>query len=102
MINKDQFNKIKKNIILINCARAELIDDNALINAIKAKKIIYAALDVINPEPNYDQVKKNIRHKLLKIKNIIYTPHLAASTIDAQRKISQELAFKLIKVLNLK
>ena len=99
MINKDQFNKIKKNIILINCARAELIDENALIKAIKAKKIIYAALDVSHPEPNYDQVKKNSRHKLLKIKNIIYTPHLAASTIDAQRKISQELVFKLIKVL---
>ena len=99
LINKKQFNKIKKNIILINCARAELINDSDLIKAIQSKKISYAAIDVINPEPNYDKKKNSFKHKLLKTKNIFYTPHLAASTIDAQKKISQELSFKLIKFL---
>lgn len=97
IINKSQFDKIKKNIILVNCARAELINDNALIRAIKLKKISYAALDVINPEPNYDIRKNTIKNKLLKTKNIFYTPHLAASTIDAQKKISLELTSNLIK-----
>ena len=102
IISKNQFNKIKKNIILINCARAELIDDFALISAIKSKKVSYAALDVINPEPNYNKKKNSMNHKLLKTKNIFYTPHLAASTIDAQKKISQELVLKLIEFLKKK
>tara|TARA_B110000211_G_scaffold65588_1_gene75549 strand:- start:889 stop:1842 length:954 start_codon:yes stop_codon:yes gene_type:complete len=99
ILNKNHFNKIRKNIILINCARAELINDNALISALKSKKISYAAIDVINPEPNYDKKKNHFNHKLLKAKNIFYTPHLAASTIDAQKKISKELALELVKFL---
>jgi len=99
LINKKLFDKIKRNILLINCARAELINDNDLIKAIRSKKIFYAALDVINPEPNYDKKKNDLSHKLLNTKNIFYTPHLAASTVDAQRKISRELSLKLIKFL---
>ena len=51
---------------MINCARAELINDNDLIKAIQSKKISYAAIDVINPEPNYDKKKNSFKHKLLK------------------------------------
>jgi phosphoglycerate dehydrogenase-like enzyme len=71
MLGNKEFNKIKKNIILINCARAELIKNEALIKAIKKKKVSYASIDVINPEPNYDTVKpkKNYNHIFLNEKN---------------------------------
>lgn len=101
MLGFKQFNKIKKNIFLINCARAELIDNKALIHAIKRKKISYASIDVINPEPNYDKIKtkKKFIHPFLNEKKIFYTPHIAASTSDAQLKISNQIAIDLKKFL---
>ena len=101
MLGNKEFNKIKKNIILINCARAELIKNEALIKAIKKKKVSYASIDVINPEPNYDMFKpkKNYNHIFLNEKKIFYTPHFAASTIDAQKKISNHIALELKKFL---
>ena len=101
ILGNKEFNKIKKSIILINCARAELIKNEALIKAIKKNKVSYASIDVINPEPNYDTVKpkKNYKHSFLNEKKIFYTPHLAASTIDAQKRISNHIAFELKKFL---
>ncbi len=101
MLGNKEFSKIKKKIFLINCARAELIKNEALVNAINKNKICYASIDTISPEPNYEANNKNFRfkHLLLNQKNIFYTPHIAASTIDAQKKISLELAKKLKKIL---
>ena len=78
-----------------------MIKNEALIKAIKKNKVSYASIDVINPEPNYDTVKpkKNYKHSFLNEKKIFYTPHLAASTIDAQKRISNHIAFELKKFL---
>ncbi len=100
LIGDKEFNRIKKNLLLINCARAELIDNKALVNAIKKGKVLNAAIDVINPEPNYDKLYEKNSHILLKEKKIFYTPHIAASTNDAQLKIAIHIANQLKKLLN--
>lgn len=100
LIGDKEFNKIKKNLLLVNCARAELIDNKALIKAIKKGKVLAAAIDVISPEPNYDKLHQNKSHIFLKEKKIFYTPHIAASTNDAQLKIAVHLANQLKNFLN--
>ena len=77
MLGNKEFNKIKKNIILINCARAELIKNEALIKTIKKKKVSYASIDIINPEPNYDMFKpkKSYNHIFLN-ENFFFIHHI--------------------------
>ena len=67
-----------------------------LIRAIEQGVISYAALDVCEIEPPYNKIDKNFIIKFLIIK-IIYTPHIGASTFDAQIKISKYLSNEIIK-----
>jgi D-3-phosphoglycerate dehydrogenase len=85
IINAESLAKMKPEARLINCARGALVDEAALIEALKAKKIKAAALDVYTEEPN-----KNM--ELTKLENIILTPHLGASTEEAQLKVAIELS----------
>ncbi len=62
---------MKKNVIIVNTARAELIEKNALNKALKLNNKLYAALDVYETEPMYD-----VKDELLKNSNVICTPHL--------------------------
>mgnify|MGYP000134871671 CR=1 FL=1 len=61
-------------------------------NALKQKKVKMAAIDVLSPEPPYDESPNNSKyqHELLDQKNIFLTPHIGASTSDAQQKVSDE------------
>lgn len=85
LINKDLLAKMKPNAMIINVARGELIDEEALYEALKEKRIAGAALDVFEKEPPTGS-------KLLTLENIIVTPHLGASTKEAQEKVSVEMA----------
>ncbi|MEM0449085.1 MAG: phosphoglycerate dehydrogenase [Methanomassiliicoccales archaeon] len=85
MIGKEQFRLMKPHVLLINCARGGIVDEEALYEALKSKRIAGAALDVFENEPPKGS-------KLLELDNIIVTPHLGASTKEAQEKVSLEMA----------
>lgn len=86
MINAKTLKKMKPGVRLINCARGGIIDEKALADAIGSGQIKGAALDVFEAEP---PAKGN---PLLALGNVIVTPHLGASTEEAQVKVAQELA----------
>lgn len=88
IINEQTLAQMKPDCRLINCARGELIDEPALIRALQSKQIKGAALDVFSLEP--PQLPE-----LFQLENVILTPHLGASTEEAQIKVARELAFSL-------
>ena len=77
MIGEKEFNIMKKEAILINTARGSLVDEKALIQALKNKKIKMAGLDVYEYEP---QISK----ELLELENVILIPHLGNATVKAR------------------
>ena len=83
--------------MFINCARAELVDQAALIEFINNGAIAAASLDVLDPEPPFDLHPKDhsYQHELLNHPKIIVTPHIGASTVEAQKRISMDLAEQL-------
>jgi len=85
IIGKEQFGKMKPGVMLINCARGGIIDEEALYDALKSNRIAGAALDVFENEPPKGS-------KLMELNNIVVTPHLGASTKEAQEKVSLEMA----------
>jgi D-3-phosphoglycerate dehydrogenase len=86
MISTKEFSLMKKGVRIINCARGGIIDEMALSNAIKEGKVSAAALDVFEKEP------LSADSELLKLDNVIITPHLGASTEEAQVNVSIEVA----------
>ena len=92
IIGAAQFEKMKSNAMLINCARGGLIDEVALYDALKSKKIAGAALDVFEVEPP-------VSSPLLELDNIVFTPHLGASTSEAQLAVSVEIAKQAVTFL---
>jgi D-3-phosphoglycerate dehydrogenase len=86
MFNAETLKKLKTGVRLINCARGGIIDEQALADAIKSGHVKGAAIDVFEEEPP----KKD--NPLLALPNVIVTPHLGASTEEAQVKVAQELA----------
>jgi D-3-phosphoglycerate dehydrogenase len=90
MIGAAQIAKMKNNVRLINCARGGIVDENALYEALTSGKIDGAALDVYAEEPPTDW-------KLLKLPNVIGSPHIGAATKEAQGRVGAEVAEKLIE-----
>ncbi len=86
MISTKEFAAMKKGVRVINCARGGIIDEAALVAAIKEGKVAAAALDVFEKEPLSPD------SELLKLDNIITTPHLGASTEEAQVNVAIEVA----------
>jgi len=89
MISTDQFAKMKNGVRIVNCARGGIIDENALYEALTSGKVAGAALDVFAEEPPTDW-------KLLKLDNVIGSPHIGAATKEAQARVGAEVAEKLI------
>ncbi|MBC7877742.1 MAG: D-2-hydroxyacid dehydrogenase [Anaerolineales bacterium] len=89
MISKDQFAKMKNGVRIINCARGGIVDEDALYEALTNGKVAGAALDVFAEEPPTDW-------RLLKLDNVIGSPHIGAATKEAQTRIGAEVAEKLI------
>lgn len=83
IINAGKIARMKDGVVLINTARGELIDEDALYEACKSGKISVACLDVFSEEP--------YRGRLLELENVFCTPHLGASTKEAQQRIGEEL-----------
>jgi D-3-phosphoglycerate dehydrogenase len=85
MINSAEIEKMKDDVVLINCARGGLYNEEALYNGLKSGKIRSAGIDVFSKEPATD-------HPLLELDNITVTPHLGANTYESQRNIGTQAA----------
>ncbi|UCE13132.1 MAG: hypothetical protein JSV04_13200 [Candidatus Heimdallarchaeota archaeon] len=92
MISKDELDQMKPSAFIINCARGGIIDEDALYDALKENKIAGAALDVFAVEP----VKNN---KLFELENVYVSPHISASTKEAQERAGQITAEQVRLVL---
>lgn len=99
LISTKQLNLMKKNAYLINTARGPVVDEKALIKAVKAGKIAGAALDVYECEPSIDcDLSDNL--SLLQLGDkIVMTPHTASATIEAREKMAELAAGNVIAVL---
>lgn len=95
MINKDTIAKMKKGVRLINCARGGIIDESALAEALENGHVAQAAVDVFETEPNITD------SALVKTTgDILLTPHLGASTEEAQLKVAEDVAEQIRDVLS--
>lgn len=92
IIGAKQLAVMKKSAMIINCARGGLIDEAALYDALKNKQIAGAALDVYEQEPPKES-------PLFELDNIVFTPHLGASTREAQVAVSVEIAIQAVTYL---
>jgi len=92
IIGGKELAKIKPTARIINCARGGVIDEEALIKALEAGKIAGAAFDVFDHEPVTDS-------PLFKEDKIIVTPHLGASTVEAQTSVAKDVAQEVLAVL---
>ena len=84
LISFDQFEIFKSNLILINTARGGIINESALYEALKNKKIFGAGVDVFEKEPPIE------KHKLFSLNNTLLTPHNAALTLECRKRMSVE------------
>ncbi|MET1159887.1 MAG: D-2-hydroxyacid dehydrogenase [Thermoprotei archaeon] len=91
LINEERLKLMKKNAILINTARGAVVNTNALIKALKEGWIAGAGLDVYEEEPLPPD------HPLLKLDNVVLTPHIGASTYEAQERAGIGAAKKIIE-----
>lgn len=92
LIDQAAFEKMKTGVMLINCARGGIVDEDDLHEAIITGKVAGAALDVFKTEPPGDS-------KLLQLDQVICTPHLGASTREAQTNVTVAVASQIIDYL---
>ena len=90
LLNKEKFAMMKDGVRIINCARGGIINEDDLYDAIVNGKVAGAALDVFVEEPATD-------HKLLTLPQVIATPHLGASTVEAQESVAVDVSNDIIK-----
>ncbi|HET9912787.1 MAG TPA: hydroxyacid dehydrogenase [Anaerolineales bacterium] len=89
ILGAEEFAKMKDGVRIINCARGGVVNEDALYEALTSGKVAGAALDVFVEEPPTDW-------KLLKLENVIASPHIGAGTKEAQARVGAEVAEKLI------
>ncbi len=92
LIDKEAISQMKEGVYLINCARGGIIDEKALYDALVSGQAAGAALDVFEQEPPKDS-------PLLGLFNVICTPHLGASTKEAQEKVAVEMAHQMLNLI---
>ncbi|NLO83725.1 MAG: phosphoglycerate dehydrogenase [Clostridiales bacterium] len=99
IIGERELSMAKPNLRIINCARGGLVDEEALYNALKSGKIAGAAIDVFKAEPKESAGGTDFSHKLLELDNVIFTPHLGASTQEAQENVGIDIAKQVSEAL---
>lgn len=98
MIGRKEFGMMKDGAFLVNTARAEIVDSDALIEALEGNKLGGAAIDVFENEPavEEDRILRYARKKA----NLLVTPHLSASTVEAARSAAVEIAKGVCEALD--
>lgn len=92
VIDKEEFQLMKENVGIVNCARGGVINEVALIEALDEGKVLFAGLDVFEKEPTPEI-------QILMHPKISLTPHIGAATEEAQDRIGTELAEQIISLL---
>ena len=92
VLGKNEFAKMKKGVGIVNAARGGVLDEVALVAALEDGTVSFAGLDVYESEPNPEI-------KILMHPNISLSPHIGAATLEAQERIGQELAERIITLL---
>ena len=92
LINKDTIARMKDGVRIINCARGGIVNEPDLYEALKSGKVAGAAFDVFEKEPPEN-------HPLLTLENFIATPHLGASTKEAQENVATAVAEQIVDYL---
>jgi D-3-phosphoglycerate dehydrogenase / 2-oxoglutarate reductase len=92
LIAAKEFDLMKKSVRIIDCSRGGVIDQEALYQALVSGKVAGAALDVFEEEPPFG-------NKLLRLPNVIATPHMGAQTFEAQHRASIQIATNVIDAL---
>ncbi|HEX2914375.1 MAG TPA: phosphoglycerate dehydrogenase [Chloroflexia bacterium] len=94
MIGATAFEQMKPGVRIINAARGGIIDEQALADALKSGKVAAAGLDVFEHEP------PEAGNPLVGLENVVTTPHLGASTVEAQVKVAVDAAESVVAALN--
>jgi glyoxylate reductase len=98
LISTKQLNMMKKDAYLINTARGPVVDEKALLKALKAKKIAGAGIDVFECEPAIDcDITDNL--ELRAFPNVVLTPHIASATVEARQDMARVAAKNIVAVL---
>ncbi len=92
LIDKEKISRMKKNAVLVNTARGEIVDESELIKALKTGKLFSAGFDVYTNEPN-------INKELYKLKNVVLLPHIGSATFEARNGMAILAAQNVINVL---
>jgi D-3-phosphoglycerate dehydrogenase len=92
MIDADAIGKMKDGVIIVNAARGRLVDEHALAEALTDGKVRAAAIDVYRNEPPTD-------NPLIGLPNVLHTPHLGASTVEAQRDVASQIVDQVLDAL---
>ncbi len=93
-IKKAEFDKMKDGVVLINCARGGVVVEKDLLEALNSGKVKAAGIDVFENEPFTEA-----QHELINHPKVSVTPHIGASTDEAQERVGQEIAEKVVAVL---
>ncbi|HUF11090.1 MAG TPA: phosphoglycerate dehydrogenase [Rhodothermales bacterium] len=94
MLDRAALARCKKGVRIVNCARGGLIDEAALLEALKSGRVAGAALDVYSAEPPHEKLGELVKHP-----RVVTTPHIAASTAEAQRRVAEQVTVELIRAL---
>ena len=92
IVNAESLAKCRKGVRIINCARGGLVNEDALYEALKSKQVAGAALDVFEVQPATN-------HPLFGLENVVATPHLGASTNEAQENVALQVAEQMADFL---
>jgi D-3-phosphoglycerate dehydrogenase len=96
LLGSRELSLLKPGAYLVNCARSSLIDEQALLSALTEGRLAGVALDVFSQEPVGDDT---VLRQLLAHERVLATPHLGASTIEAQVRVATEVARNIISAL---
>ncbi|MEM4161040.1 MAG: hydroxyacid dehydrogenase [Thermoplasmata archaeon] len=93
MIGKNELAKCKDGVIIVNCARGGIVDEDALYEALRSGKVRAAGIDVFKEEPPIGI------HKLATLPNVSVTPHIGAQTHEGQQRAGVQIAERVIEAL---